>query len=81
MLYDGPWTLEGMADFVRDKGKHEIDVFGNTTTSRSQESASVVFRGTQEETRRTDVRYQIIIKVIKKKFGACPAHLSRSNPC
>ena len=26
VLYDGPWTLQDMADFVRDNGKHKVDV-------------------------------------------------------
>ena len=26
VLYDGPWTLRDMTDFVRDNGKHKVDV-------------------------------------------------------
>lgn len=30
--YDGPWTLKDMADFVRDNGRHKVDVNPDTDT-------------------------------------------------
>jgi protein disulfide-isomerase A1 len=33
VLYDGPWTVEDFANFVRDNGKHKIDVLLKDNTS------------------------------------------------
>jgi protein disulfide-isomerase A1 len=33
MLNDGPWTIEGFADFVRDNGKHKVDFLLKNKTS------------------------------------------------
>lgn len=35
VLYDGPWTIEDFANFVRDNGKHKIDVLLKNNTNDS----------------------------------------------
>ncbi len=33
VLYDGPWTVDGFANFVRDNGKHMVDVLPEDDTT------------------------------------------------
>ena len=35
VIYDGPWTIEDFANFVRHNGKHKVDVLLKNTTNES----------------------------------------------
>ena len=38
--YDGPWTVDGFADFIRDHGGHKVDVMQNNGTDASEMAGS-----------------------------------------